>query len=195
MDQTIARRVIRLVCVLAVLAGLAMMPIAAKGEKRKPERFRGNALSIGTGKTATARVDIVISRWTTPEERQALLTVLAEGGSKALSEALTREPEAGFVLVDQERKTLRYARQWEQDGKRMIVAATDRPVRYGEIRHSARSADKTVSLVQLALDEDGSGEGSMALAVELILDKANNRLIVENQSLQPVRLDSIKKVK
>ncbi len=195
MDQTTARRVIRLVSLLAVLAGLAMMPIAAKSKKSKPERFRGNAVSIGTSKTATARVDIVISRWTTPEERQALLAVLTDGGSKALSEALTREPEAGFVLIDQERKTLRYTRQWEQDGKRMIVAATDRPIRYGEIRHGARSSDKTVSLVQLELDENGNGEGSMALAVELILDKANNRLIVENQSLQPVRLSSVKKIK
>jgi hypothetical protein len=182
-------------CLLAVAWGPAAAPSVAK-EKKKPEileRYQANALSATQSRMA--RVDIAISRWTTPEQREGLLKILIEEGSPGIAKALQKQEEAGFILIDKKRQTLRYAWQWPQEeGGRVLILATDRPIAYGEAARQARSLRYNVSLIQLRLDKDGTGDGVLALAVEMEVNEEKRQLEIKHAATQPIRLGSVKPV-
>jgi hypothetical protein len=81
------------------------------------------------------------------------------------------------------------------DGKRHILLAADRPIRFGEMSRSSRSGDYDISLVELILDEKGKGEGKIALGVQMAWDEANNRLAIETYSSEPVRIINLTRLK
>ena len=141
-------------------------------------------------------LDIVITEWTTAEERQALLQTFAEGGSEKLYEALFKEQEKGYVKAPGTLAyDMKYAWQFEHQGKRRIVLATDRPMGFLELTRALRSRDYNVSLVVLELDpETGEGSGYAAAGVELSID-ATGRLTIEYTGTQPTRLNKVKPAK
>jgi hypothetical protein len=175
---------------VAVVIGLlvaAAGPAAAKEEKREPiEKFRARAVSLDRG--AAKSLDIVIYEWTTPEERQALFQTLVEKGSKALYDALGDQSAKGYLRAPRSLAyDMQYAWQFEAEGRRHIVLATDRPL--GFLR--ARSND--ISLVVLDLDpETGEGEGDAVAGAELSIDKETGRLKIGIPGTQPTRLTSVK---
>ena len=140
-------------------------------------------------------LDVVIYEWTTPEERQALIQTFVEGGSEKLYEALFKEGEKGYVkLPNTLAYDMKYAWQFEHEGKRRIVLATDRPMGFLELTRALRTTDYNVSLVVLELDpETGEGEGYAAAGVELSID-ATGRLTLEYTGTQPTRLTRVKPV-
>jgi len=181
---------------LALLVALLVLtPGALQAKKKKPlEKYRAQAMSLDRG--AAGMLDIVIHEWTTPEERQALLEVFVEGGSEKLYDALSKAGEKGYVKAP---RTLgydmRYAWQFEVEGKRRVVLATDRPLGFFELTRGSRTTDYNVSLVVLELDpETGEGEGWAAAGVELSID-ATGRLIVEYTGTQPTKLTRVKQQK
>ena len=181
-----------LLALLAALLVLAPEAQAKKKEKKEPlEKYRAQAVSLDRG--AAKMLDIVITEWTTPEERQELFQVFVEGGSKKLYEALFEEEEKGYVkLPGSLGYDMKYAWQFELEGKRRIVLASDRPMGFLELTRASRSRDYNVSLVVLELDpETGEGEGWAAAGVELSID-ASGRLTIEYTGTQPTRLSNVK---
>ncbi len=126
---------------IAIALTLAFMP-AAQAQEKTRESFSAFAVAMGTsnppvlppGQTTTFQ--ITITRWTTPEERDALLAQLIENGQEALIKALQKTEETGFIRATGRaaaRSTfpserLRYAFQFPgEEGRRRIVLALDRP--------------------------------------------------------------------
>ena len=177
----------------ALLVTVAGSAVADKNEKRQPiEKFRANAYSRNLGEAR--HLYITIYEWTTPEKRQALLQIFADGGSKALYQALDQEGEKAHLKLP---KTLgyemRYAFQFEVKGKRRIVLATDRPMGFLELSRNTRSTDYNFSLVVLDLDpETGAGEGQAMGGAELSIDKKTGQLDIEFPGTQPTRLTNVK---
>ena len=190
-----SRRSRRVALLAAALLMLAPATQAKKKEKKEPlEKYRAQAISLDRG--AARMLDVVITEWTTPEERQALFQVFAEGGSKKLYEALFKEEEKGYVkLPNTLGYEMKYAWQFEHEGKRRIVLASDRPMGFLELTRASRSTDYNVSLVVLELDpETGEGTGYAAGGVELTVD-ATGRLTLEYTGTQPTKLTRVKPVK
>jgi len=78
-----------LMAVTLIAAVVAPAIIAAQDGE---ERFR--AIAVVMGNVATGRnsyVDIVITRWTTPEQRQELLEVLMTGDQDAFRQELSKQ--------------------------------------------------------------------------------------------------------
>ena len=168
-------------------------PAEAKKEKREPiEKFKARAISLDRG--AAKNLDITIFGWTTPEERQALLQTFVDGGSKALYKALEKETVKGYLkLPNTLGYDMQYAFQFEVEGKRRIVLATDRPLGFLELARSSRSTDYNVSLVVLDLDpETGEGEGQATGGAELSIK--DGKLQIEYVGTQPTRLTNVKPV-
>jgi hypothetical protein len=88
---------------------------------------------------------------------------------------------------------LRYAREFTEGEKRRLVLALDRPISFGEAVARPRTMDYNFSLFVIDLDKEGKGEGSLALAVKLGVDRENKRLIVENFGTEPLRLTNVSK--
>ena len=180
------------VIVVLVAAIVAPAIIAAQDSE---ERFR--AIAVVMGNVATGRnssIDIVISRWTTPEEREALLEVLMTGDQNAFRQALTRQEMTGWMrLPDTLRQEFRYAwvRSQREDGSREIIIATDRIIPFVEAWNRPRSFDYDISLIELELDANNEGSGMAAVGVKFKVD--GNHLTLENFGTQPVNLNAIRK--
>ena len=180
------------VIVVLVAAIVAPAIIAAQDSE---ERFR--AIAVVMGNVATGRnssIDIVISRWTTPEEREALLEVLMTGDQNAFRQALTKQEMTGWMrLPDTLRQEFRYAwvRSQREDGSREIIIATDRIIPFVEAWNRPRSFDYDITLIEMELDENNEGSGIAAVGVKFKVE--GNNLTIENFGTQPVNLNRIRK--
>jgi hypothetical protein len=186
-------RVTRAVVSLALGAALAV-PIAVLGAD-KPEALRLRAFAVDLNNRArTNTLDIVIERWSTPEETSNLKAVLLEGGEDKLLSALQKtKPRCGFVRTSTSLGwDVYFARETPlPDGGRKIVLGTDRPVGMWEARNQGRSMDYQFSLAEIRLGADGKGQGKAINAAKLTFNKDTNTLEIENYEREPVRLNEV----
>jgi hypothetical protein len=160
----------------------------------QPEHFTANAVSLspeyGTGQQV---VDIDISRWSPMSERGRLVTALREKGSDELLKQLQKNKPVGRIRTpDSIGYDLRYA--WQQpdpDGGRTIVIATDRPIGFWEATNQPRSIDYPFTVIQMKLNRDGTGTGTMSYATKIVAHE-NNVIELEDFASQPIMLNNIK---
>ena len=170
-------------CLLLLAAGSAL------GQKVKPiETFTAFGVQMSAG--ASARITIAIERWTTDEEREALLNILKEKGQKELTAVLFKMPRVGYIRLPNTRGyDLKYARSTQNpDGGRKVVVATDRDLGFREAASSSRSKQYNFAFAELHIPQSGEGEGKLAPATLIAIDKTTNQIEIENYSSQPVRL-------
>lgn len=185
----------------AASAALLVTPVAAQnGEKLDISAF---AISMGTVATgANQRVQIRINKWSTPEERERLITVMLEKGPNDLLKALQKESEKGRFSIPalsgpdphhlRLGHDLRYT--WQTplpDGGRKIVVITDRYIGFQEARNQPRTVDYPFTLIEMRVNKEGKGEGKMAVATKITFDKKEKRVELENYSSEPVRLNAL----
>jgi hypothetical protein len=163
--------------------------------------FAVNMSNIATGTTAV--MDIRITRWSTPQERETLITTLIEKGNDALLRALQKMSSHGRMRIPAWRGAdphnvrlgwdLRYAWQTPQpEGGHRIVIGTDRYIGFWEARNQPRTIDYPFTVFEIRLNKDGQGEGRMAVATKISFDKKKKQIELENYSSEPVRLNQVK---
>src|SRR5215208_7378871 len=163
----------RLLSLIAVaVLTLSSRPGAAVIADDAAETFTALAADLSTsGNGKTARVDITINRWTTPEEREQLRTTLVENGTDAVYAALQNMKPVGRIRVnDSLGWDLRYAREVKNGDGRRIIFATDRPIGIAEATRRPRSVDYKFTIGELKLTGD-KGQGTLSPAVKLRYDK------------------------
>jgi hypothetical protein len=174
------------------LAALLFIGGSAFSTARAPkpiETFSAFAAALGTGKTAVIHIDIF--RWSTDEEREALLTTLVEFGPDKLLDALQKiRPPVGTIRTSTSLAyDLYYARNNPApDGGRHVVLATNRRVNFREAATNARSMQYQFTLVEIHLDKSGKGEGKLVPAAKVSWDKASKKIEIENYNVLPVDL-------
>ena len=88
---------------------------------------------------------------------------------------------------------MRYAFQFNIDGKRQIVMATDRPIGMGEVMRDTDSQRDSISLVTLELDPStNEGTGEMVFGAEFKVDQKTGQLDIETMSMNPTKLTNVK---
>ena len=184
------RQRIALVALVALILPLAPAPAAARD---KPiEVFTCFAASLGTGRSGV--IEIGVNRWSTDEEREALLTTLQEKGQDALLAALEKiRPPVGYMRTPTSvGYDLYYARNEAQpDGGRKVVFATNRRVNFREAANNARSMDYQFTLIEIHLDKSGKGEGKMVPAAKVSWDAKAKKIEIENYNALPVDLVNV----
>jgi hypothetical protein len=168
----------------------------AHAEQTKPTKESFSAIMVATGNVkGMSNAQITIARWTTDAEREELVKAVLEKGQEELVKRLEKQEECGFIrLPNTLGLRLRYAREFRKGNIRRIILATDRPMGFWEVRNNGRSVDYAVTLVELVLDEStGKGQGTMAPAAKLKIDKESRTLEIETLGLQPVRFTSVTK--
>ena len=164
----------------------------ADDKKEFKETYYANAIALGKGLSSTLQV--TITRWTTDEERNALLQTLMDKGQEEMVKVLEKQPETGFLrLPNTLGYRLYYAYQIQKDNKRRIVVATDRPVSMAEAWRNGRSMDYAITMVELNLDEKNAGEGTLGFALKLKFDPETKQLTIENYGTDPVQLRGVRK--
>ena len=188
------RTVASLVTTAAAFASLALVSAGAA----EPEilRLRANAVDLNN-RVRTESLDIVIERWSTPEETAKLKAVLVEKGGDKLIDTLQKvKPRCGYVKTSTSLGwDIYFAREVElPGGGRKISLASDRPVSFWEASNNPRSKDYEFSLAEIHLGADGKGEGKAIKAAMVSFDKEKNTLEIENYQREPVRLNQVEVV-
>ncbi len=177
----------------ATFAGDA--PGASQGDEQLV--FSMLAQHVGTGPSGQTPVTITITRTNTVDERDALEEIFIDRGMQALADELRSATEVGFIRAPSVSTTgwrLRYAMIFS-DGKggRIIRLATDRPISFQEAMQRRNATwDFNVSLIELNVDEEGNGEGTLAAGVEFSYDQTNDTFGLKSLSSQPVRLSNVR---
>jgi hypothetical protein len=185
---------------LGLLQPAGATPAQANNEKLEITAFAVNMSNIATG--ANAVVDITVNSWSTPEERERLITTMVEKGPDALLRELQKAPVKGRFRIPSAKPPdphhlglgldLRYAWQTSlPDGGRRIVLATDRYIGFQEARNQARTMDYPFTLMEIRVDKNGRGEGKMAVATKIDFDKKKQQIELENYGTEPVRLNNL----
>ena len=178
------------------LGAALVVPMAASTAVAKDDsilRLRAFAVDLNN-RAQTNTIDIVIERWSTPEESSNLKAVFLERGDDKLLSALQKtKPRCGFVRTSTSLGwDIFFARETPlPDGGRKIVLASDRPVSMWEARNSGRSMDYQFSLAEIRLPKEGKGQGKAIPYAQLTFNKDTNTLEIENYQREPVRLNEI----
>ena len=164
--------------------------------------FAVNMSTVQAGRN-TAVIDLRITRWSTPAEREKLINIAVEKGQDALLRELQRMPNHGKISIpgwqgpDPHNArlgwTLHYAFATpDEDGGVRIGIATDRYIGFWEARNSPRTIDYPFTLIEIRLDRGGKGVGKMAVATKIEFDKKKRQMVLENYASEPVRLNEVK---
>ena len=186
----------RLLFAAACCAAASLSSSTASGQGQK-ESFTGFAINMNSV-PRTATVDFTIERWSTDEERNALVSIIAEtkDPTDQLLHALQKLPKVGYIRTPNTLAwDLRYAHESVlEDGGRRIVLATDRPIGFWEARNMNRTMDYPFTLVEVRLDKSNHGEGKILAGTRIYVDE-NRHLVLENYGQQPVRFNQIRSLK
>jgi hypothetical protein len=157
----------------------------------RPEQFSANAIDTNTGQTG--RVEISVTRWSTPAERDSLLAALYKEGSEELLDKLRDMRAVGRIYTPGSiGYELRFAEQRTlPEGGRVVILATDRPMSFWEVVNQPRSASYPFTWVQLNLGADGTGKGELAVRARVYGDRPNRPIEVETFDIHPIRLESV----
>ncbi|HEU4455218.1 MAG TPA: hypothetical protein VFR81_19295 [Longimicrobium sp.] len=174
----------------ALCAALAVAEDAPKGR----ETFTAFAVSLGgpTRPSGSGTVLITVDRWSTPEERRALVSAFKEKGPDGLRDALQKvEPLGRIRTPDSIGYDLRYAHQVPlPGGGRRILLGTERPISARELIAGARSTDYPFTVVEMRLDAKGEGQGKLSIATRVVSD--GDAVELENYDMAPVQLTKIR---
>lgn len=185
----------------------ASAPAVAEESAGLPMNFQANVMVV-TGQPGGPRasmLDIRIREWTTEEERQQVLAEIKEASAqsarnrnRAVARALRGASTVGTMnLRNTTGWPIRYSRHMElPDGGQRIMLATDRPVSFAEaLSQGAVVGDFDVTMVELTLDAEGNGEGTISVGTEVRWNDQSGKLEVTNFSTQPVRLTNVRRTK
>jgi len=174
---------------LVLLIGSAVPAAQTLGEK---ERFTAIAMVNNTRASGSGIVQIDINRWSTSSERATLLNTLQKQGAAKLLDALQDMRPVGTIKTpDSLGYDLRYANQTPlPEGGRRIVIATDRPIGFWEAAHRPRTIDYPFTVIQMEIDKDGKGKGTLSYATKII--PAGDTIVLENFDTSPIMLTEIK---
>lgn len=180
---------------IAAAACASLVTTEARQTNMPAERFTAVAVNMGdVGRQGAGTVEMVVDRWSSESETQALLTVLREKGADKLLDALRDRPKVGYIRTPNSiGYDLHYARKTPlEDGGERVVIATDRYISFWEQWVHPRSIDYPFTVIEMRIGPEGTGEGKMSLATRITEDKEKNQIVLENYGTQPVLLTSVK---
>jgi hypothetical protein len=193
MEPRVSSRVLAATAVLGFLSLPLGSPVQAKDNALL--RMRAFAVNMGGGGRA-GTLDIVVERWSAPEEIANLKAILIEKGDDKLLSALEKiKPRCGYIRTSTSLGWDLYAAVERPlpDGGRKIVLASNRPMSFWELRANNRSTDYQFTLAEIRLDKDGGlkGQGKLAEAVKVTYNEDTRTVELENYGIEPVRLTQV----
>ena len=185
-------RALRLMAV-TVVAVAAFSILSFAQTSGSPEHYTAMAVNMDRGGAGT--VEIVVNRWSSDKERESLVSTLMEKGADKLLDVLQDMPRVGYIRTpDSIGWDLHYAHKVPMpDGGERVVLATDRRIGFWEAANQPRSIDYPFTVIEMHLNGDGEGSGTLSLATKIIADKENKIVTLENYCTTPILLQSVRR--
>ena len=166
-------------CLFLLLAGIGSI-VQAQDQERMIVQATARGTSTQTGRIVN--VNIHIDRFSTQDDRKALIDAFKRSGQDGLIDALEHMKGKGrFRTPYGVGNEVKYIIELPADkGRRHIRLVTDRRISFGENRNSTRSKEYSVGAIDLFLTPDGKdSEGTALPACKLKVDKKTQQIEVE----------------
>jgi hypothetical protein len=119
-----------------------------------------------SGASTNAPVTVVVDRFATDAEREALLAAVKSGGTAAARELLTKQRDAGTLQLGSQRVAVKYAYARSTGSGRLITVITAQPIG-GPDAKPKPGFDLGLALLELTASGPGHGELSPAAKVRI----------------------------
>ena len=173
------------------ILGISLAAVLSAQTMGQKEEFNAIAIVNHEFGAGAGRVIMRVERWSTEAEQGTLIRTLMKDGPNALLDVLKDQKSVGTIRTpDSLGYDLRYAHQEPgEDGGRRIVLATDRPISFWEARNQPRTMDYPFTVIQMDIDKNGDGKGTLSYATKIIA--RGNTIELENFATSPVMLTKI----
>jgi hypothetical protein len=166
---------------IACLTVLASSDSRAQEDKPVREVYQAQAMGQNRQFGKTYSVTINIERYSTLEERNALVDAFQQSGSEGLFNALDKMHAKGRISIT---GTLGYdisfIRKIPTDDGFKLRVLTNRPIRFGEAWANGRSTNYDLSALELNISQDkDKSAGTLLPACKFRIEKKTKELEVE----------------
>jgi hypothetical protein len=155
-------RIIQLPLLAAFLVTFLFTVEENSGQGNQKDSYA--AVVIGTGGGIggrTLNLNINIDTYTSDQQLQEYLVLLQEEGQDALRKVLEKTTVGRIAPVATTGTDISIARLYSTDDGKIIRLVTARSVSFFEAYRSGRSMDYPFTIMELRLDKEGKGEGSI----------------------------------
>lgn len=159
--------------VLATLL-LTAVTLANSQDERKVETIDATAMGTSTQLGKTVSVKLIISQFSTEEDRAVLVDAFKKGQNQGLVDALSKmKPVGRIAITGTVGSDVAYIRLIRTDTGRKIRFATNRLIRFGEAYSNSRTIayNLTVGEIDLNDSDKSKSTGSLYPASQLIINK------------------------
>jgi hypothetical protein len=159
--------------VLAALL-LTAVTLANSQDERKVETIDATAMGTSTQLGKTVSVKLIISQFSTEEDRAVLVDAFKKGQNQGLVDALSKmKPVGRIAITGTVGSDVAYIRLVRTDTGRKIRFATNRLIRFGEAYSNSRTIayNLTVGEIDLNDSDKSKSTGSLYPASQLIINK------------------------
>jgi len=181
------------VSLLMLIAGTLSVTILSE-LKAQQKRESYAAVIVGTGGGIggrTLNLNINIDQYTTDQQIQEYLTLLKEEGQDGLRKKLEKVKVGRIAPVATTGTDLSVARVFETQEGKIIRLVTPRPVSFLEAWRSGRSRDYPFTIMEIRLDREGKGEGSIMGGAQLKFNE-EGQLDIESYGNQYAKLVNVR---
>ena len=166
---------------LLVFLFLCLAGVSTTAEAQGRMTIQATARGPSTQMGQVYDVTIIIERFSTQEDRKALIDAFMRSGQDGLVDVLQNMPAKGRVRFSSGGvgNDVKYIIELPSDKGRRFRLVTDRNIAFGELYHGTRSRDYSVGAIELVLTPDGKGSGTVLPACKLTLDKKTQQIEIE----------------
>lgn len=175
---------------------LVVIPTAVFGQKTKVNEnsFNGTTFTgtIVTFNGNTPTFSMEIKSITSDKEVKDDLKILRSKGQNGFMKAIEKQNLGYFSLENHVGQQLKYVTQTKTDTGTKIVAVFERWIEPFEIRSGSISTDYPFTYIELFIDNNGKGSGTVIGAARVKIDKKNpNSIDFDNFGAYPAKLIGI----
>jgi hypothetical protein len=180
-----------------VLAGASLLPPKLKsqnqhkqGNRPAKEDYTGTAVAVGGQFGGASRpFTLEIIGYTPDENVQQDFQVLRTQGQDDFMKAIKNKKLGFFAFEGQVGRDLNFILETQTENGRKITILFERWLQMFELRYGTRSQDYPFAYIELFINDNGKGEGSLIGLAKVSFDKKNpNNLDIENFGTYPAKL-------
>ena len=187
------RGMLGIFCILTI--GLSLSSRNVKGQDKKSNRlpkevYTGSVVAIGGQFGGASRpFTLEITGYTPGDEVQHDFEILRSQGQDDFIKAISHKKLGSFSVDGQVGRDLRFVQETQTEKGRRITILFERWLRMFEVQYGTRSQDYPFTYIELFVNDNGKGEGSVVGLAKVSVDKKNPiTLDIENYGTYAAKL-------
>jgi hypothetical protein len=183
----LARYSYKWVLIGALVSGMVVLAVfpALSAKKVKDETLEATAMGTGTQMGQTIGISVEIYEYSTPEDKQILISAFNKGQNQGLVNALTKMHAVGHISITGTiGYDLAFVHLIPTANGRKIRFVTNRQLRFGEVWADAQSTAFNLTAGEFDLDNTDKSKSTGVLYPEcqLVIDKQGQLQVQLNQN-------------